>query len=45
MKDKKYIWAVALQNKQNDWPERTAKTQISMDIRPVWLESSRRALG
>ena len=45
MKDKKYTWAAAQQNKQNDCPERTAKTQISMTIRPVWSESSRRGLG
>ena len=45
MKDKKYTWAVALQNKQTDWPERTVKTQISMDIRQVWSESLRRALA
>ena len=32
------IWAAAQQNQQNDG--RPAKTQISLDIRPIWSESS-----
>ena len=34
----KEIWAAARQNQQND--VHPAKTQISLGIRPVWLESS-----
>ena len=34
----KQIWATAWQKQQND--VRPAKTQISLDIRPVWSESS-----
>ena len=34
----KQIWATAWQKQQND--VRPGKTQISLDIRPVWSESS-----
>ena len=34
----KQIWATAWQKQQND--VRQGKTQISLDIRPVWSESS-----
>ena len=34
----KQIWATAWQKQQND--VRPGKTQISLDIRPVWSEAS-----
>ena len=33
------IWVISWQKPAN-WPVRPAKTQISLDIRPVWSESS-----
>ena len=35
---RKIVWAASWQNQQMAW--RPAKTQISLGIRPVWLESS-----